>query len=70
MRRLHLLDGLLIAYSHLDEIIAILREADRPKPVLVERFHLSDEQAEAILELRCAVSASWRKRTCAVSRKR
>ena len=52
VRRLHLLEGLLIAYSHLDEVIAILREADRPKPVLVERFQLSDEQAEAILELR------------------
>ena len=52
VRRLHLLDGLLIAYSHLDEIIAIMRDADRPKPVLVERFHLSDEQAETILELR------------------
>jgi topoisomerase-4 subunit A len=52
VRRLHLLDGLLIAYSHLDEIIAIVRDADRPKPVLMERLHLSDEQAEAILELR------------------
>src|SRR5712692_4006914 len=52
VRRLHLLDGLLITYSHLDEVIAIIREADRPKPVLVERFRLSDEQAETILELR------------------
>jgi topoisomerase-4 subunit A len=52
VRRLHLLDGLLIAYSHLDEIIAIVRDADRPKPVLMERLRLSDEQAEAILELR------------------
>ena len=52
MRRLHLLDGLLIAYNHLDEIIAIVRDADRPKPVLMERLRLSDEQAEAILELR------------------
>ncbi len=52
VRRLHLLDGLLIAYNHLDEIIAIVRDADRPKPVLMERLHLSDEQAEAILELR------------------
>jgi topoisomerase-4 subunit A len=49
---LHLLEGLLIAYNYLDEIIAILREAERPKPVLIERFQLSDEQAEAILELR------------------
>ena len=52
VRRLHLLEGLLIAYNHLDEVIAILRAADRPKPVLLERFHLSDEQGEAILELR------------------
>src|SRR5438105_6617230 len=52
VRRLHLLDGLLIVYSHLDEVIAIIRDADRPKPVLIERFHLSDEQAETILELR------------------
>jgi len=52
VRRLHLLEGLLIAYSHLDEVIAIIRDADRPKPVLLERFQLSDEQAEAILELR------------------
>src|SRR5215831_17388232 len=52
VRRLHLLDGLLIAYSHLDEVIAIIRDADRPKPVLIERFHFTDEQAETILELR------------------
>jgi len=52
VRRLHLLDGLLIVYSHLDEVIAIIRDADRPKPVLAERFDFTDEQAETILELR------------------
>jgi len=49
-RRLHLLDGLLIAYLNLDEVIRIIRREDEPKPVLIKRFKLSDEQAEAILE--------------------
>ena len=48
--RLHLLDGLLIAYLNLDEVIRIVRTEDHPKPVLIKRFKLSDEQAEAILE--------------------
>lgn len=52
VRRLHILDGLLVAYNHLDAIITIIRESDRPKPVLCERFQLSEAQAEAILELR------------------
>ncbi len=51
-RRLHLLDGLLIAYLNIDEVIRIIRENDKPKPVLMKRFKLSDEQAEAILELK------------------
>jgi topoisomerase-4 subunit A len=51
-QRLHILDGLLIAYLNIDEVIAIIRRADHPKPELMERFGLSDEQAEAILELR------------------
>jgi len=50
--RLHLLEGLLIAYLNLDEVIAIIRSEDRPKPVLMERFGLTDRQAEAILELK------------------
>ncbi len=50
--RLHLLEGLLIAYLNIDEVIAIIREEDRPKPVLMERFGLTDPQAEAILELK------------------
>ncbi|HLN49691.1 MAG TPA: DNA topoisomerase IV subunit A, partial [Steroidobacteraceae bacterium] len=48
--RLHILDGLLIAYLNLDEVIRIVRKEDEPKPVLIKRFKLSDEQAEAILE--------------------
>jgi topoisomerase-4 subunit A len=50
--RLHLLAGLLIAYLNLDEIIAIIRKEDKPKPVLMKRFTLSEEQAEAILEIK------------------
>jgi topoisomerase-4 subunit A len=52
LRRLHLLDGLLIAYLNLDEVIRIIRREDEPKPVLMRRFKLSEEQAEAILETR------------------
>ena len=48
--RLHILDGLLIAYLNLDEVIRIVRTEDQPKPVLIKRFKLSDEQAEQILE--------------------
>lgn len=50
--RLHILEGLLIAYLNLDEVIAIIRKEDKPKPVLMKRFKLSDEQAEAILEIK------------------
>jgi len=49
-QRLHILDGLLIAYLNLDEVIRILRTEEKPKPVLMVRFQLSDIQAEAILE--------------------
>ncbi len=49
-RRLHLLDGLLIVYLNLDEVIRIIRREDEPKPKLMARFKLSDEQAEMILE--------------------
>ncbi|GAA0350853.1 DNA topoisomerase IV subunit A [Morganella psychrotolerans] len=52
LRRLHILDGLLLAYLNLDEVIEIIRSEDEPKPVLMERFALSDTQAEAILELK------------------
>ena len=50
--RLHRLEGILAAYLNLDEVIAIVREEDRPKPVLMDRFGLTDVQAEAILELK------------------
>ncbi len=50
--RLHILDGLLIAYLNIDEVIRIIRTNDEPKPVLMKRFKLSDIQAEAILELK------------------
>ncbi len=49
-RRLHILDGLLVAYLNLDEVIRIIRREDEPKPVMMKRFSLSEEQAEAILE--------------------
>ena len=48
--RLHVLDGLLIAFLNLDEVIRIVRTEDEPKAVLMARFGLSDVQAEAILE--------------------
>ena len=50
--RLHILDGLLVAYLSIDAVIAIIREEDEPKLVLRKRFKLSDIQAEAILNLR------------------
>jgi len=50
--RLHILDGLLVAFLNIDEVIAIIRSQDKPKPVLIERFNLSDIQAEAILDLK------------------
>ena len=50
--RLHILDGLLVAYLNLDEVIRIIRENDEPKPILVQTFRLTDLQAEAILQIR------------------
>lgn len=52
LEQIHVLEGLMIAYLHIDEVIKIIREEDTPKPVLMERFGLSDIQAEAILELK------------------
>jgi topoisomerase IV subunit A len=51
-KRLHILDGLLIAFLNLDEVIRIIRREDEPKPVLMKRFKLSDEQTEEILNTR------------------
>ncbi len=52
IRRLHLLDGLLIAFLNLDEVIKIIRTEDEPKKVLIKRFKLSEEQADYILDTR------------------
>jgi topoisomerase IV subunit A len=52
LRRLEILDGLLVAYLNIDEVIAIIRKEDKPKPVLMKRFKLNETQAEAILELK------------------
>jgi topoisomerase-4 subunit A len=49
-RRLHLLEGLLVAFLNLDEVIRIVRTEDEPKAVLMQRFELSDEQADYILD--------------------
>jgi len=49
-RRLHLLDGLLVAFLNLDEVIRIIRTEDEPRPVLMQRFKLSEEQTDYILE--------------------
>lgn len=51
-RRLEVLGGYLIAYLNIDEVIAIIRAEEEPKPVLMARFDLTDAQAEAILNMR------------------
>ncbi|MBK9131214.1 MAG: DNA topoisomerase IV subunit A [Gammaproteobacteria bacterium] len=51
-RRLHILDGLLAAYLNLDEVIRIIRTEDHPRQVLMERYALSEIQADAILDIR------------------
>ena len=50
--RLHILDGLIIAYLNIDEVISIIRNEDEPKVVMMERFGLTDVQANAILDLK------------------
>ncbi len=50
--RLHLLEGLLIAFLNLDKVIHIIRTEDKPKPVLMKKFNLTEIQAEAILEIK------------------
>jgi topoisomerase-4 subunit A len=50
--RLHILDGLMIAYLNIDEVIAIIRSEDEPRPVLMKRFKISEQQADAILDLK------------------
>jgi len=51
-RRIEVLEGYLAVYLNLDEVIRIIREEDEPKPALIQRFDLSDAQAEAILNMR------------------
>jgi len=51
-KRLHLLEGLLIAFLNLDEVIEIVRTEDHPKAVLMERFGITDVQADYILDTR------------------
>ena len=52
LARLHILEGLLIAFLNIDEVIEIIRTYEKPKQELISRFSLSDKQAEAILELK------------------
>lgn len=52
LNRLHILDGLMIAFLNIDEVIDIIRNEDEPRDVLMQRFNLSKIQAEAILDLK------------------
>jgi topoisomerase-4 subunit A len=51
-KRLHILEGYMIAFLNIDEVIHIIRTEDKPKPALMARFGLSDTQAEAVLDLK------------------
>ena len=51
-RRMHILEGYLVAYLNIDEVIRIIREADEPKAVLIKTFKINDIQADAILDLK------------------
>ncbi|MCW5220498.1 DNA topoisomerase IV subunit A [Verminephrobacter aporrectodeae subsp. tuberculatae] len=52
LERIHILEGRQTVLLHIDEVIAIIRQADEPKAALIARFHLSERQAEDILEIR------------------
>jgi topoisomerase-4 subunit A len=52
LKRLHILEGYLIAFLNIDEVIHIIRTEDKPKPALIQRFGLTDTQAEAVLDLK------------------
>jgi topoisomerase-4 subunit A len=52
LARIHILDGYLVAYLNIDEVIRIIRTEDDPKPVLMTRFGITEIQAESILELK------------------
>ena len=60
-RRIEVLDGYLLVYLNLDEVIRIIRNEDEPKPALMARFELTDTQADAILNMRLRACAGWRK---------
>ena len=49
---MHILDGLLIAFLNIDEVIKIIRQEDKPKQAMMKMFKISERQSEAILELR------------------
>ncbi|AYH45113.1 DNA topoisomerase IV subunit A [Azoarcus sp. DN11] len=51
-RRIHILEGRMIAFLHIEEVIRVIRESDEPKPALIAAFGLTDIQAEDILEIR------------------
>ncbi|AUM00434.1 DNA topoisomerase IV subunit A [Rhodocyclaceae bacterium] len=51
-RRIHILEGRMIAYLHIEEVIRVIRESDEPKPALIDAFGLTALQAEDILEIR------------------
>ena len=57
--RIHILEGRQLVLLNIDEVIAIIRQADDPKAALIERFKLSDRQAEDILEIRLRQLARW-----------
>ena len=50
--RIHILEGRMIVFLNIDEVIRVIREADDPKEALMERFNLSERQADDILEIR------------------
>jgi topoisomerase-4 subunit A len=52
LKRLHILDGYLVAFLNIDEVIHIIRTEDKPKPALMARFGITDIQAEAVLDLK------------------
>lgn len=51
-KRIHILEGRMMAFLHIEEVIKIIRESDEPKPALIENFSLTEIQAEDILEIR------------------
>ncbi|KGP63761.1 DNA topoisomerase IV subunit A [Legionella norrlandica] len=52
LERIHILEGLLVAYLNIDEVITIIREQEYPKQRLISKFNLTERQAEAILEMK------------------